>query len=178
MKKLGVYLTLICFIIFEAYAGVCLLTNPEEFTNTAVIVFGIFMLLAGVFSIFSALKMKSQNRAYNLELFGGVLDLIIGVLCVIFNKSIVKLLPGVMVIIGIMMIIAGIHKIRNYMILKDLGVKRSWLIVLSAILTIVLGVIVCLNPFAAQQAAWTTSGIFLIVMAVVDLFVVIFSLFV
>lgn len=80
-------------------------------------------------------------------------------------------------IYGIFMVIAGIHKIRNYLVLKDFGINRSWLVVLSAILSIILGIVVFLNPFTATEAAWVYVGVFLIVEGVFDLFSFIFGFF-
>ena len=49
--------------------------------------------------------------------------------------------------------------------------------VLSAVLSIILGVVVFLNPFSATEAAWLYTGIFLIVEGVMDLFTFIFGFF-
>lgn len=177
-KKILGYLTIIFFIFFEVYAGVRLLTNPVEFTNSVVVIFGIVMIIIGIVSIVRAFDAKSTGMLpYRLGLWGGVLDLIIGVLCAFFSSKVVNLFPVLVMIYGIIMVISGVHKIRNYLVLKDFGVNRSWLIVVSAILTIVLGIVVFLNPFSATGAAWTYTGIFLIVEGVFDLFTFIFSFF-
>ena len=161
-KKILAYLTLLFFIFFEVYAGVRLLTNPVDFTSSVIVFFGIFMLVVGVVSII---------------LFGGIFDLIIGAVCVFLSDKVVSLFPVMVMIYGIIMVISGIHKFRNYLALRDAGLRRSWLVVVSAILTIILGVIVFLNPFTATATAWTYAGIFLIVEGVADLFTFIFSFF-
>ena len=48
---------------------------------------------------------------------------------------------------------------------------------LAAILTIVLGVVIIMNPFTAVEAAWSATGYMLIFTGVFDLFVFIFSFF-
>lgn len=177
-KKILGYLTIIFFIFFEVYAGVRLLTNPVEFTNTVVVLFGVIMLVIGVVSVIRALQVKaSTGLPYRLGLWGGIFDLIIGAICVFWSSKVVSLFPVLVMIYGIIMVVSGIHKFRNYLALKDLGINRSWLVALAAILSIVLGVIVFLNPFTATDAAWTYTGIFLIVEGVVDLFTFIFSFF-
>ena len=177
-KKFLGYLTIVLFIFFEVYAGVRLLTNPVEFTNSVVVIFGYVMIVIGLVSIVRAFDAKSAgNLPYRLGLWGGVLDLIIGVICAFFSSKVVNLFPVLVMIYGIVMVISGIHKFRNYLVLKDFGVNRSWLMVVSAILSIVLGIIVFLNPFSATGAAWTYTGIFLIVEGVFDLFTFIFSFF-
>jgi len=177
-KKILAYLTLLFFIFFEVYAGVRLLTNPVDFTSSVIVFFGIFMLVVGVVSIIRALQIKNKtNLPYRLSLFGGIFDLIIGAVCVFLSDKVVSLFPVMVMIYGIIMVISGIHKFRNYLALRDAGLRRSWLVVVSAILTIILGVIVFLNPFTATATAWTYAGIFLIVEGVADLFTFIFSFF-
>ncbi len=180
MNKFLSYFTLLALIFLEVYCGVRLLTAPAEFSVSLITIFGIIMLIIGIISILRSLQVKTDSRnllPYRVGLFGGLLDLIIGVLCIVFREKIVSLLPGMMILVGIIMVIAGIQKIRNYLFLKDHGIHRPWLVVLSAVLTIILGVIVLLNPFTATATAWTYGGYFLIIEGVVDLFVLIFSIF-
>ena len=177
-RKFMGYLTIVFFIFFEVYAGVRLLTNPVEFTNRVVVFFGIIMIMIGVVSVIRALELKSTRLLpYRLGLLGGVLDLIIGVICVFFSSKVVSLFPVLFMIYGIIMVVSGIHKIRNYLVLKDFGINRSWLVVISAVLSIILGVVVFLNPFSATEAARLYTGIFLIVEGVMDLFTFIFGFF-
>ncbi len=177
-KKILGYLTIFVFIFFEVYAGIRLLTNPVDFTSSVVYIFGIIMIIVGLISVFRALKIKSSSQLpYRLGLFGGIIDVIIGVVCVFFTQNVIALFPVLIMIYGIVMIVAGIHKIRNYLALKDFGIQRSWLVIVSAILSIILGIIVFFNPFTATATGWTVTGIFLIAEGVCDLFVLIFSFF-
>ena len=135
------------------------------------------MLIIGVISVVRALQAKSNGLAYRLGLFGGILDIIIGALCAFFTERVVALFPVLLMIYGIFMVVAGIHKIRNYLVLKDFGIHNSWLVLVSAILSIILGVIVFFNPFTAAATGWTITGVFLIVEGVCDLFAFIFGFF-
>ena len=178
MEKILRYLTVLFFVFFEVYAGIRLLTNPVEFTGSVLVFFGIIMMIIGVLSIVKALRAKSKaGMPYRVNLLGGILDLIVGVLCAFFTNTVLGIGPSLIRIIGIIMVIAGIHMIRNYLALKDLGIHRSWLVVLSAVISIVLGVFVFLYPLTTADLSWTYVGIFLIVEGVVDLFVFIFSFF-
>ena len=177
-KKFMGYLTIVFFIFFEVYAGVRLLYHPVAFTIRVLGFCGIIMLIPAEVSVIRAFELKSTRMLpYRLGLLGGVLDLIIGVICVFFSSKVVSLFPVLFMIYGIIMVVSGIHKIRNYLVLKDFGINRSWLVVISAVLSIILGVIVFLNPFSATEAAWLYTGIFLIVEGVMDLFTFIFGFF-
>lgn len=164
------------FFLFEVYAGLQLINDPVTFTNNVIIVFGIIMLIIGVLSLIRALRAKSSGLAHRLTLFGAVLDLIIGVVCVAGSKYIVDMIPVLAMVYGFIMVIMGINKVRNYAVLRDLGFRRSWLVLLSALLTIVLGAIIFLNPFLATELVWTYIGVFLIVEGVMDLIAFLFGL--
>ena len=179
MNKFLAYFTLVALIFLEIYSGVRLLTNPAEFTGSLVMIFGGIMIFIGLVSLLRSLQVKTDSHnllPYRLGFFGGILDIIIGVCCIVLRDRIVALIPGIMMIIGVIMVIAGIHKVRNYLFLKDIGIHRSWLVILTAILTIILGILIFINPFTATAAAWSYAGYFLIVAGVFDLFTLIFSL--
>ena len=180
MNKFLAYFTLVSLIFLEVYSGVRLLTNPAEFAGSLVTLFGIVMIIIGFISLLRSLQIKTGSHnllPYRLGFFGGLLDILIGIMCIVLRDKIVLLIPGIMIIIGIILVIAGIHKIRNYLFLKDFGIHRSWLVVLAAVLTICLGILTILNPFAATGAAFTYAGYFLIATGVFDLLTLIFSLF-
>ena len=171
MRKTLACLTIIAFIVLEVYAGVRLLTDPADFSALLVSIFGVFMIIFGLISVIHALQIRSDSRSrlpYKLSFLGGIIDIIIGVACIVLKEKIVGLIPGLMMIIGIIMVISGIQKIRNYLLLRDYGIRRSWLAVLNAILTIILGVLVFLNPFTATEIAWTYTGYALIFEAIFD----------
>ena len=177
MNKLLRYFTIVFLILFEIYAGVRLLTDPVDFTNSVIVFFGIVMLIIGIVSVVDAFRIKSRNLPYSMTLWGGILDLVIGAVCVALSANLIDLLPELVVIYGIIMIISSIHKIRLYAFFKDLQVKHAWIFLVSAILGILLGILVLLHPVVAIAVAWDYTGWFLIFSGVFDLFAFIFSFF-
>ena len=177
MSKFQRCLATIVFIIFEVYAGIRLLTAPADFSNSAVITFGVVLLLLAAISIYWALTLKTSNLPYKLGLICGIINLILGVIFVGWSHNVVNAFPTFAKIYGVIMVIIGINKLSDYFILKTHNLPRNWLWMLDAILTIVLGFVIFMNPFTAVEAAWTASGYMLIFSGVFDLFVFIFSLF-
>ena len=177
MSKFQRCLAIIVFIFFEVYAGVRLLTAPADFSNSAVITFGIVLLLVGAVSLYWSLTFKSTRLPYRLGLACAIIDLILGVVFVAFSKNVVNAFPTFAQIYGVLMVIMGVSKLGDYFIIKANGLPRHWLWMVGAILTIALGVVIFMNPFTAVEAAWTTSGYMLIAAGVFDLFVFIFSFF-
>ena len=177
MSKFQRCLAIIVFIFFEVYAGVRLLTAPAEFSNSAVIIFGVMLLVIGVISLYWALNLKSMQFPYRLGLVCAIIDLILGIVFVVFSQNVVNAFPTFAKIYGVIMVILGINKLSDYIILKSHNLPRHWLWLVAAILTIALGVVIFLNPFTAVETAWTVTGYMLIGTGVFDLFVFIFSFF-
>ena len=177
MNKITRLLILLPFIFFEVYAGAFLLIDPITFTNNAIIVFGIVMLIAGLIGLIRALKASSNRRPNTMQLVASILDLIIGFVCVAYSPFVLAHIPDFVKICGVIMVIFGIYKLRHYALLNDLHVPHAWILLVSAILTIVLGIIVFLNPFTTTDMIWTWTGIFLICEGAADLATLLFSLF-
>lgn len=177
MNKFTRCLFIFLFIVFEIYAGVRLLTDYEGFSNSAIITFGVFSLLAGAVMLFLALDLKKSALPYQIGMALAVLNIILGICCIAFSANIVAAFPVLAIAYGIIMVFVGIEKLGNYFVMKSWGYPRHWLWMVLAVLTIVLGVIIILNPFTAVDVTFTYAGYFLIFSGVVDLFVFIFSFF-
>lgn len=176
-NKLKRCLAIIAFIFFEVYAGVRLLTAPADFSNSAVVAFGIIMLIVGAISLFWMSTLKSMMLPYRLTLVCGIIDLILGIICLAFSEKVVGAFPTFAKIYGVFMVIMGISKLRDYITLQVWGLPRKFLWLIGAILTIVLGVVIFMNPFAAVEVAWTYAGYFLILTGAIDLLIFILSFF-
>ena len=94
------------------------------------------------------------------------------------SDLVLDLFPTFAVFYGIVMVVMGIYKISNYFSVRTVGFRRPFIVLLSGILTVILGVLVFLYPFSAIMALWDYIAIVLIVEACVDLFTLIFGLIV
>lgn len=177
MSKFQRCLAIIVFIFFEVYAGVRLLTAPADFSNSAVITFGVIMLVLGAICIFWALTMKGMMLPYQFGLALGIIHVVLGIIFIALSENIVYAFPAFAQIYGVIMVIMGVSKLGDYFILKANGLRRHWLWMVAAILTIVLGVLIFLYPYSTVEAAWSASGYMLLVSGVFDLFLFIFSFF-
>ena len=176
MSKIQRFLAIIVIILFEAYAGYRLLTAPADFSNSAVIVFGIVMLVLGVISLYWAYTLKSLALPNTLALVCGIIDLVLGVVCVAFSRNVVGAFPTFAKIFGVIMVITGISKLRDYIVLQVFAMPRRVMWLIGALLTIALGVVVFMYPYAAVETGWMYAGYFMIATAAVDLVVFLLSL--
>jgi uncharacterized membrane protein HdeD (DUF308 family) len=177
MSKILRYLAILVFIFFEVYAGIRLLTAPVDFTNSAIVVFGIATLIVGAVMLFYALTWRSESLPFRLGLVLAVVNILLGIICIAFTDKVIASFPVFAVIFGVIMFFTGIDKLGNYFIMKSKGLPHHWIWMVAAVLTIILGVVVIMNPFTTIDVALTYSGYFLIFSGIVDLFAFIFSFF-
>lgn len=178
MKKFLLCLPILAMIVFELIMGISLLNDPVDFTQKAIVIFGVFMIVLAVLGLVRWMKARGTSSFAALILAGVILDLLIGLFCVIRSDLVLALFPAFAVFYGIVMVVMGIYKISNYFSVRTVGFHCPFIVLLSGILTVILGVLVFLYPFSAIIALWQYIAIVLIVEACVDLFALIFGLIV
>ena len=88
-----------------------------------------------------------------------------GGLLFLFKANIINIFP---VIIGIWIIIAGVTKFQLAFNLR--GIDSKWIVVLlSSIISIILGVLIILNPFSTVMTITVISGIILFITEICNL---------
>lgn len=164
MKSIPVLLLL----IFELIVGVMLFCDPTAFTHKAIVIFGIVMLALGVIDLIRAFKYKKDGKPDSFLLAGAVVDLIVGLVCTAGSGLIMGLFPVLAALYGVVLIITGIYKLRNYFSFRRSSFRPSAVTLLSAAAAFVLGVIVFLHPFSATTTVWRFTGAVLIAEALLD----------
>ncbi len=142
--------------------GIVLLLKPDETVHIVSILCGVTVILLGTgtwISYFS--KMKSVLTAAL-----GTLEIIAGIVICIRYKSIIT---AVLFIFGIFVVVSGVVDFISAIDAKRNDLK-SWIIsLLMSVATIILGIIVIVNPFDSVMALARILGISLIIYAVMDL---------
>ena len=95
--------------------------------------------------------------------------LILGLVLTFGTNFVFGLFAFVTLLYGIIMLIYGIFKLQNYFQCKKVNARISLLALFSAIASIVVGVLVIVNPFGTDMAVLKFIGIALIVEAVIDI---------
>ena len=163
-------LPIIILCIFEFIVGVLILTNGEAFFRVAFIIFGILLFVGGVITLIKSL-MKGRNGG-SMPLFPMIVSLFMigfGAFFSAASSAVLAVMSAFTMVAGIMMIINGIFKILEYFTLRGEGVTGIGLLLFDAIVTILLGILLAFNPFAATLAEWIIIGVSMIVSAVFDL---------
>lgn len=151
-----------------ALLGLILLIWPGQTTQIACITVGAVLGIYGVLQIIFYLATKEKTMmSHGMMVFGIVLA-VIGGFIVWKPETIMKAIP---MIVGILIIIHGLHNGVQAIDLKKMGYSNWWIALLLAVLTVALGIILVCNPFDALDAVVRLIGIFLLYDGLSDMWI-------
>lgn len=161
MKEFGVLKKLkvaslakaILYIVF----GICLLVIPDATKMTVCYLFGGIVLAGGLLSVINYF-------VYGYEPFGfikGMVEVLFGILFLTCARQIADAFA---LIFGLVFIVHNLFLIQDSFDYRRLGVSTWWLDLLFSVLMVAFGVILVINPFAAERALI----VFLAISAILD----------
>lgn len=175
MKTKNQTLTTVLTALFEVLVGVLLLVNPVGFTSGILIAAGALACLWGLKMLIVYFFQKPEEAAAGRGLLNGLVCVLLGVFLVFKSSWILATFPVLTVVYGVVVLLAGLSKLQSGMDMLRLKRGRWYLVMLSALLSLVCAGVILVNPFASTAALWMFTGISLIVEAVLDLISAIFG---
>lgn len=134
--------------------GLCLALMPVETVNVLCkVVFGLVLIGAGLYHIF--LFVFEKENATILDLFSGVIVLVIGVFLFMNPPVVIKLLTlmlGAFILVDSIWMLRGSLKLKK----KGLGVWKAFLI--ESLIFVALGVLILMNPFSELKMTMQVAG--------------------
>ena len=112
-----------------------------------VLMFGAYALVDGIFALVAALRAARHHGRSGGLLIEGILNILIGIICFVWPVS---ALVALVYLIAIWAIITGIALIAAGMALIRLS--GEWLLVVSGLLSVVLGIVLLFQPAAGVVA--------------------------
>ena len=169
MKNLRNNLPVILLTLFEFAVGVLLLINPEAFTKAVIIIFGSILVVIGGIYLARVLRDRTEGVS-GITMTISLASLLVGLICIVFPSMIMGLFAVVAIIYGVILIVSGVYKAKSYTDAKKAGAHLPAISLISAILSVALGVVIVINPFGTvMRSLFTFAGIALIVEAGLDL---------
>ncbi len=170
MRFLKGNLSVILFILMEIAIGILLLTDPEGFAAAIVVGFGIALLAIAVVYLVRFFYDKARYGNTNKAALALVVPaLIFGCICAFLPRWVLGLFALVAVFCGVMLLLSGVLKAIFFADAKRTDLPISYLVLISAILSAILGIVIIINPFATVKYLWAFVGIALLCEAAVDL---------
>lgn len=155
--------------LVELIVGILLLVNPIGFTSGIIIAFGIVLIIMGISKTIKYFRTEPEEAAVSQTLVKGLLILLAGAFCAFHSQWFIATFPVLTLVYGVVILITGITKIQ--WTIDIIRMKRSkWFwAAISAVISIVCGVVIITSPFSTTAVLWMFIGISLIVEAIFDM---------
>ncbi|MBO6230280.1 MAG: DUF308 domain-containing protein [Ruminiclostridium sp.] len=161
---------LIFQVVVELVIGVFLIIYRDMTTNVLFIVIGALMVCYGVFDLI-AFVTNNRNYSFRRGLTTGVLITIIGVAFIVQAEALKNLLA---IIIGALILIESIVNCRRSFILKNLGSEKWYILLISSLVVLVFGILICIYPNMFGEIISLIMGIGVIFEALLDAYAILF----
>jgi len=118
--------------------------------------FWVMLLIAGVIFMLASIFHTKHNKSWSSWLLEGIIDLIIGLIVIVFP---IFAIGAFMLIIGIWALLMGLWKI--YQAFKFNSQKG--ILLFGGIISLIFGILVIINPFAGAGAVMMVIGVWSII---------------
>ena len=146
--------------------GLVLVIWPQQTIDIVCKALAVGLVILGIVNLASYFGNRGMHP------FSGALGLIVilvGIWIFLSPESIVSVVP---IVIGVILVLHGVHDIKMAIETKQNGYDRWWAMLLIAIVSLVFGVLCIVNAFGVVTLAMQFVGVALIYDGVTDLWVV------
>lgn len=166
MAKRLKHSNLLLSVLYLAF-GIFLIADPALTISLVCGLIGGVVVLNGILQIIRYLRAKDTEHPMPFSLWFGILCVALGVFLLVRSDIVVSLLP---IVFGLFVVCDSIPRVQNAIELRRCGYP-SWmgLLVLAAV-SVGLGVVMILNPFATVQTLVVAIGVILTLEGLLNLF--------
>lgn len=116
----------------------------SEMTNTVVgMLIGTFLIINGILSLFSFIN-RNKFKLFRCNILFGIIKIILGIFILFSPLSILNFLN---ILLGVVLLVESSNKIVYFLYLRKVKENSSKMILASAVLFMLLGIMILLNPF-------------------------------
>lgn len=175
MKNLSQNGGKIVMSLCEIALGILLFINPLGFTATIIKATGILLMLAGIVPAIRYFRTSPAEAHLEQGLAKALCALAAGGFCLFKTEWFLVTFPVVTLLYGLAILFTGIVRVQWTVDMLRMKVGRWYLAGIGALLSLICGAVIMLNPFAWTGFLWTFVAISMIVDAVFDLCTVLFT---
>ena len=146
--------------------GIVLIVYPVKTSLLICYIAGALLLFGGVVALIRYIASRGEPFFFRYDLFVALVLILFGCFVIFESDLVIAFIP---VVIGIILLANGLLSIQKAFNLKKTGLEKWWLEFLLALLTSVLGIIICTNPFDAVATTNIFIGICLVYSGISDL---------
>lgn len=160
MKRTAIISSAIYIIV-----GLILAFFPDSTARTIGYAFATVILVAGLGFLYRFVTKGNEYAFVGNELAIGVILIIASVFIYLNVDSVISIIP---VLLGIVIFVSGITKMQNAIGLHNMKYNGSTAVFVLAILNILFGIVLIINPFGAVTTLIMLLGIGLIFSGITD----------
>ncbi|MBE6161727.1 MAG: hypothetical protein E7158_05880 [Firmicutes bacterium] len=146
--------------------GALLFTFPETVIKSITIALAVIFIAVGIIPIINYFRFRSSGISTTFGFMMGVFCIIVG-LILLMNENILNII--IPIITGVWIIINAINRIAIAMDLRDLKVGIWSITLIYAIITLVIGVLLILDPVNGGKLVTKTVGVIIMCYSMLDL---------
>ena len=158
-RKSSILGAVACIVI-----GAVLVAFPQDAVRWVCMVFGAILTVAGLWNLISFFRARTALSVFQLDLFIGLVLLVLGAWLLLMPDSVVALLQYVF---GAFILLHGLIELQAAITLRG-----GFLPILLAILPVAVGVLIILDPFGSLAVLVVLIGIALIYNGLIDLYLI------
>jgi len=146
--------SLLCVIL-----GLVLVIRPGLSMRIVCTAVGVVLIVAGATRMIDYFTDRDGSMYAQINLVFGIVLAVVGVWIVVKPDTVLAIIP---IIVGIVIVIHGLHNIKQAMELWRDKYDKWWVACIMGVLTVGLGVLLICRPFAAIDTVVMLIGFFLI----------------
>lgn len=139
--------------------SVFLMLKPIEIIGTLIKVIGMILLICGVFDFTNYFVNKKEESLFDYGLVKGIIEITIGILFIFKYDLLINLFPC---ILGLIIVFINIFKLQTAISLKEFESNYMTGVIISS-LSIILGLVIVINPFETLEVVIIVSGAVLLI---------------
>lgn len=147
--------------------GICLILWPGISAEILCYVLGAVLLIAGGVRIVCYFQRGISALWHRYEFPLGLLDVLVGIYFFSHPANVLLILP---MVVGIVVIVDSVFHLQTALELREIGVKRWWMILLFAIVSILAAIGLIRNPFEGSLTLMVYLGICLVIDSIQSLY--------
>ncbi|MCR5419310.1 MAG: DUF308 domain-containing protein [Lachnospiraceae bacterium] len=159
------------FILFllEAAVGILLLVNPIGFTSAIIRAIGIGMAAGGAIWSIKYFRTPVREAAATGMLFCGIISMLLGLFLITKTEWLITTMTILIAIYAVMILVLGILKLQWTVDLIRMKRDKWGVSGVSAMIAILFGALLLINPFKTTEFIWKLAGAALLAQAFFDI---------
>lgn len=152
--------------------GIVLVIWPHILGVMLCYLLGGALIVMGIFQLISFLRGERLGFYNKFVMMMGIVLVLLGIWICAQPRIVLSIIP---VVVGIIVLIHGLMDIQYTLDIKKAGSEKWWIALIAAALTLIVGLLLMLNPFTAYEITMVLLGVAMLYDGGSDLALLLFS---